>query len=312
MFGRHAHEFRRALARRQWERTKDGIYFPRQHALLHGHVRTESNHGTRVFRNIIMGEHFAPDTLLAPGGLAAVLDGHYVALYGADVTPDAAWAAPYEGDPTLLGLTQYHLWNDLQELGDAPEGYDEATRPAWVWADVGGGLLDNSASPAAFTMRTAGTISVYGFALIPSSGKVDGTPTGFGGTTLYSTLDLSQATSADIASNASLYVPVGANDTDPGNSGAEDRYGYGRTIALTAPANIISQDGGSSQYWHDPAGDDYYDAGAGFWVDPSGDSFFESGLSGTALAVARAPGAPLIFNDMDPLNVTWGIQLTPV
>lgn len=316
LFGRHAREFRRAFARREWERTAEGIHFPKQHALLRGMVTLESKHGVRRFPNIVITSQMP--YLFAPGGMAAALDGLYITLFGGNVTTNQAWEALYVDGDAQTGPTEYILYASMLELGSAPEGYDESTRPAWTWAVGGAGLIDNSASPAAFTMRTTSTIDVYGAALSYFDQKRYGKPidtfSGSGGNTQ---LDLTNCFFPEV-NPVNGYLPVGAVDNGAHPSEIE-RYGYGRSISIDPAAHggdpnqcpKASADNSDVIFWHDPSGDDYYDEGLGHWLDPSGDSFAPYPQYDTIFAASRFSSAPLTFSNLDPLNITWGIELAP-
>jgi hypothetical protein len=340
--GRHTREFRRAVARGEWERTKDGILFPRQHALLRGQFTVASKHGRQTFPNALLfgAAADAPSSGYWGGFLANIfspptlLNSLYVAIFGNNVTPNFAWAEPYLLDvpPGQNGVDEWVLWNEMGELADPPEGYDEATRPAWVWADAGGYLLDNNASPAAFTMRTASTINVYGFAICAESQKHRGRPYNSG--QFLAGPDLSKVwlasppcvTAVDVAHYVfpevySNYAPLDAVILGPS---VDDLYGYGRSFRVDPLAHPgdpgefpllldtgVGPSGTQTQVWYDPSGDDYYDTGLGHWVDPSGDDILPHiGTTQPMFAAARMTGAPLVFNDLDPLNVTYGLQLT--
>lgn len=319
LFGRHAREFGKAIARQEWERTREGIWFPRQRALLHGHVTMESRGGRIRFPNILLLSATDLQALNAPGGTAAVFDGKYVALWGNDFTPTLAWLAPYLAQGSNPFVQEYTLWTTMGELGDGPEGYDETTRPAWVWADAGAGLIDNSASPAAFTMATASTIDVYGIAICGLDTKLAGKPVdSFGVSGQYSQLDMGNCHFPEIIVNSSLYVPTGA--VNNGTGGEEDTLtAGGPTINIDPSAHPSDpnqypkrvNDLGDVTNWFDPSGDDYFDTGSNFWVDPSGDSFAPTSDPLVPLfAAARVPSAPATFNNGDPLNITWGVQLS--
>lgn len=287
--GRHRREFAKAIRDQAWERTADGIYFPRQRALLHGHVSV--NGGPRqpnlIARGMLNGLAYY---LLTPGGFASTLSPMYVAPWGNNVVPATIDAAIELAD-------DWTLYHHLGEIGSGAGGYIESTRPEWIYADVGGNLVDNSASPAAFT--TAATINVYGFALsfgdTPMAALPEDYPTAGGGAGMYR-VDVSYNTDGTVVTdtpheNFGRYIEVGSALTDVKNNthGACDQ----------------------TAQWYDPSGDDYFDTGAGNWVDPSNDSIYTNLFSGAAVAaIVRLVGAPIVFNAANPLNITWGIQIS--
>jgi hypothetical protein len=331
LFGRHEREFRKAVRDRAWERSAEGIVFPRQHALLHGHVKVETEGGVVRCRNRLMSyvvSNLLFTGLLSPGGTSAAFNDMSIAPWSSAIDTTLAWEnAFYTASLAPDGIPgDVALLRQLGELGDAPEGYDEATRQAWTWASAGGGLLDNSASPAAFTMRSATTITVNGFALCTGAGppastvKHRGEPyfsvlNPGGGYTNYAGVDVTNCIYPDFVTNSGGYVPVGAVVTGSG-AGQEDAYISGRAINID-PSHFADPNGGAidlgslgvTQSWYDPSGDDYYDSGLGHWVDPSGDSINSAQTGDLLFAVVRLP-APLSFADMAPMNITWGLQLS--
>lgn len=325
LFGRHAREFGSALRDHQIERVDAGIYFPRQHALLHGHIKVETPYGVVRCPNLILGGsnvELLLANLLVSGGTPSALNNLYIAPWGNNVATNALWAAPHIATTGGTGVNEFALYYQLGELGGSPSGYSQSTRPAWTWVNIGGGLIDNSAAPAAFTMVTASTINVYGFALCQSNVKKRARPYRSGGDpgggiANYSFVDVTNCHFAGIQTSSSGYVPTGAVATSSGAT-HEDSYTSGRAITVDGthpgdpnegPLDYLSTL--NVTYWYDPSGDDYFDAGLGHWVDPSGDSMNQSdAASGSLVAIVRVPSAPLVFNNADPFNVTWGIQLS--
>ena len=328
-FAQRARPLARDLARGEFERTPDGLYLPRHRALLRGVVTVRSKYGVmRTHNRITAGGAIALSGLFAPGGIPGALGALYVAPFGNPVVTDAAWEAPWvAGAPGLSTpeyVDEYTLWKVLGELGDT-EGYAEPTRPQWNYADVGGNLLDNSGAPAAFTIAATTTIDVQGFAITAAPTKLAGRPFHFGdagGSSGFMQIDLSACDCQQILANTSNYIPTGANAT-AGTATYPQTVSLGQTYSLSPtgfevnPYPVVADppfiSGWSGEFYiADPSGDDYFDAGSGLWVDPSGDSLFISNgpaIGSPLISLCQFPGAPLTFNDGDPLNITWGLQL---
>ena len=156
---RHAREFKAYLLGHQYERTEDGgIFFPRAKATAHGAYWHSVNGGdVRIDRNLITTQglnHMLDVTL----GATAKVAGWYMALMGANATPLISWtAANYAANAT--------------ELTSATEGYSGTVRPTFVPAAATDGTIDNFASRASFTMKTASSINVYGAAVLSNSSR---------------------------------------------------------------------------------------------------------------------------------------------
>lgn len=96
-------------------------------------------------------------------------DPFYIAPFGDDVTPLASWTAAT-------------FTTDSGELGDPPEGYQEATRQLWPVAVGDPDGSDNYTAayvPATFHLRTASSLTVCGFGVL-----TDDTKAGTGGVLL--------------------------------------------------------------------------------------------------------------------------------
>jgi hypothetical protein len=327
LFGKHAQEFGRALANGEWELTKEGIHFPRQRALLHGHVKCTTREGSLRFPNRIMqGMIYTLYPMIAAGGLPAIFPSDiFVAPWNGLVSPTLSWEN-FITENGAWSIDDWTLFYFLKELGGAPEGYDETTRPQWVYADAGAGLIDNSASPAAFTMRSASSIEVRGFALLgAASAKQAARPYGWNsptdpGGSYYANWERVDVTNGHfgVVDADSDYVPSGATLGASLGGGSTSQVNYGKAINLDNTVAPGDPNEGPVGYgttsvvtaWFDPSGDDYFDAGLGHWVDPSGDSIVSSGIGNSLIAICELPGGPASFVTGDPVNITWGIQLS--
>lgn len=135
--------------------TADGILFPHQRALVRG-VYTHDVNGEdeQVDPNLVTTEglNYMLNVALRPVAAEA---GWYLALFGGNVAPQAAWtAANFAANST--------------EITSLTAGYSETTRRVYMPAAAGAGAITNTASKASFTIAAATTLAVYGGALISS------------------------------------------------------------------------------------------------------------------------------------------------
>lgn len=150
----HGAEFRRALAKHQYEITDDGRLLFREQRVFVAGVYEHSVNGGDVRRdtNIVVTEglnHILSSALDAGTQIAS----WYMALFGGNVTPANTWtAANFAGNST--------------EITSTTEGYTESTRPAVNFAAPAGGAINNTANKAAFTIATASALAVYGAGIL--------------------------------------------------------------------------------------------------------------------------------------------------
>lgn len=274
-FGRHAREFARAIGAGEWQRTSEGILFPRHGALLSGAfgwtVRDATGRevGGGRKRNYITA---AGLTALRTGVISSGGDGRFffplfVSIYGANLTPGTQeW-------------TDYYYATVAQEYGDGPEGYSEINRPDYVGLRVSDHLVNNSGTPATFTVVTSSQLPVYGFALhFGSNGKRDG---------------LSQATPFDLATAAIT---------------TEDLTSIGGYDVIDPYLGIRNLFDGGINNWFDLSADDYFDLGAGQWTDPFLDDALIGNLA-TTYAIVRSAGVSAdLYNNSDVITVTYDMQ----
>lgn len=90
------------------------------------------------------------------GGTAEA--GWYLALWNAAVTPAESWTAA-------------NFTSTAGEITSSTEGYSESTRPVWTPDTPVVEPMNNSASPATFSIVTASSLTIQGGALISSSAK---------------------------------------------------------------------------------------------------------------------------------------------
>lgn len=117
----------------------------------HG-IRLENHYKVEAFRDgkLLWTEEF--DNIVVTAGLNDSLDKH---LKGSSYT--AAWhVGLVSATPTVAAgdtMSSHAGWTEVED-------YDEATREALILGSVSGGSVDNSASPASFTIN--GSVTVGG------------------------------------------------------------------------------------------------------------------------------------------------------
>ena len=155
---KHASEFRRYLRNGQYERTLNGILFPRACAeAAGGYYHDVNGQDARWDKNLLPDEGLTY-LLLAGLGNGTKLGVWYLSLYAANYTP-------------LAGLTAASYPATASEITSGTEGYTETTRPVWTPTTPTTPLIDNLANKAAFTIATASSLTVRGAALLSESAK---------------------------------------------------------------------------------------------------------------------------------------------
>lgn len=154
---KHAVEFSRALRNHKYEKSPEGILFPRQGVLVSG-----------LFSHRVNGGEWAHDPNLDPTeGLNYMLDSFvsshaaiplYLSLYAGAISPTALWTAS-------------NYASTASEITSGSEGYSESTRVLWVPASATAATKDNYASVAVFTIVTATALAVNGCGLHTASAK---------------------------------------------------------------------------------------------------------------------------------------------
>lgn len=148
-------ELRREIRNNRYEKTDSGIFLPRSGVGISGLVEVSVNDGpTERFSNLVVNQGL--DYIL---GVALDKDTtsketlFYVTCHTGTTAPAATWtAATYDTLATEISATDV----------------DEATRPAWVEANVSSQQIDNYASKAVFTVAAA-TLSLWGVAILTNS-----------------------------------------------------------------------------------------------------------------------------------------------
>ena len=156
---RHAREFVDALRNLKFEKNDFGLYFPMQGALIQAHGLYE--HGVngkdwRLDANLLPTEGLT--YLMSLLGAGTKLTPWYIALYSGAYTPTS-------------GLTAANFTSTTTEITSGSEGYTESTRVTWTPGTAASGSINNTASPAAFTIITASTLTVNGVGMLSASAK---------------------------------------------------------------------------------------------------------------------------------------------
>lgn len=160
---KHAHEFKGYLDTHQYDVTDEGILFPKAGALAAGEYFYDSNgENPESTANLLPTQ--ALNYLLEAGmrGGAAHTQ-WYLAIFSGAYTP-------------VAGLTAATFTSAATEITSASEGYTETTRRPWTSVAASGGVTDNVADRASFTIASAGEITIRGAALLsdPIKGGTNG------------------------------------------------------------------------------------------------------------------------------------------
>ena len=149
-------ELARELRAERYDLTPEGVYFPRNGALVGGVYYDRVNSGEwTITPNIITDQGFAHLLNVALGATPKPA-GYYLTIHNGSATPAANWtAANY---PAVAG-----------EIVSLTEGYTGATRPQWTPEPATAGVIDNLAAAAEFTIAATGTVNVTGAAMLTSS-----------------------------------------------------------------------------------------------------------------------------------------------
>lgn len=156
---KHAEEFRRYIANKQYEvDDTGGVVFAKAAARGAGvYVHSVNGADEQISHNNLPDEGLI---YLLNVGLnnATKLTPWYLALYAANYTP-------------LAGLTAASFPATASEITSGTEGYSETTRPVWTPTAPTTPLIDNLLNKAAFTIVTASSLTVYGAALLSEAAK---------------------------------------------------------------------------------------------------------------------------------------------
>lgn len=160
---KHGREVLANLASGHFEPTADGIFLPKMRALAQGaYVHNVNGEDERIDHNLLTDEGL---TYLLGAGLGneSKITAWYLALFGGAVNPVAGW-------------TGANFAQNASEITSATEGYTELTRPVFTAGTAASNAIDNVAAKAAFTIKTAGQLTVTGAGLL--SNNVKGATTG--------------------------------------------------------------------------------------------------------------------------------------
>lgn len=155
---KHAQEFKGRLDNHDYELSDEGILFPKAGVQIVGEYFVSSpGYEDSIEKNLIPTEglnHLLMVTLKD----TAKLNTFYLALYSGNYVPAAA-------------LTAANFASTATEITSPTEGYSESVRQTWTPAAASGGMIDNVASKATFTIETATSVTVRGAALLSSNVK---------------------------------------------------------------------------------------------------------------------------------------------
>lgn len=160
---KHAREFKGYLDTHQYDVTDDGILFPRAGAIAAGEYFYDSNGANpESTANLLPTQalNYLLETGLRNG---AQHTQWYLAIFSGAYTP-------------VDGLTAATFASAATEITSASEGYTEPTRRPWAPTAALGGVMDNVADRAAFTIASANEITIRGAALLsdPIKGGTNG------------------------------------------------------------------------------------------------------------------------------------------
>ncbi len=159
----HASEFKGYLDTHQYDVTDEGILFPKAGALASGEYFYDSNGANpESTANLLptQGLNYLLETSLRNG---AQQTQWYLAIFSGAYTP-------------VAGVTAATFTSAATEITSASEGYTETTRRPWNSVAASGGVTDNVADRAAFTIASANEITIRGAALLsdPVKGGTNG------------------------------------------------------------------------------------------------------------------------------------------
>lgn len=157
---KHAREFMGYLRSHKWERTDTGgIYMPRAKVRFEGRYTHHVNgreQESQTDHNLIPTEglnHMLGVVLYSTSKIST----WYLAPFSGNVTPGNSWTAA-------------NFTSTATEITSTTDGYEEATRQAFVPAAPSGGTITSTASKAEFTIAmSSGNLTVYGVGLLSNS-----------------------------------------------------------------------------------------------------------------------------------------------
>lgn len=152
-----------AMGSHQYEVADDAIYFPATRVFASGeYIHDVNGQDERVDHNLIPAEALAYFLSVGLAG-GTPLTPWYLALFAGAYTPAAT-------------LTAATFASAATEITSATEGYAESVRQIWTPGTIGaiggaGQAVDNVAAKAAFTIRTATSLTIRGAGLLSDSTK---------------------------------------------------------------------------------------------------------------------------------------------
>ncbi len=160
---KHAREFKGYIDRHQYDVTDEGILFPKAGAIAGGEYFYDTNgENCESTHNLLPTQ--ALNYLLEAGLRGDLAHSQwYLALYSGAYTP-------------VAGVTAATFAAAASEITSLSEGYTETTRRPWVSSAATAGNADNITDRAAFTIASAGELTIRGAALLsdPVKGGTNG------------------------------------------------------------------------------------------------------------------------------------------
>jgi hypothetical protein len=156
---KHAREFEKAVLGGDFQQTDGGIIVRRAAFLQGVYIEGIKGHPESFRRH----KNLIPDE--------GVL--HILAVVFHSTAKAAAWyLAPFSGSTTpAANLTAANFASTQSEITSLTEGFSEVTRQQFVPAAPAAGKVTNIASKAQFTIVSAGTVNIWGAALLSASAR---------------------------------------------------------------------------------------------------------------------------------------------
>lgn len=151
-------DFRRAIRNNKYELDGGSIYVPSAKVT-----------GGGVFTEILNGEEVGSHkNLLVDQGMTHLLN----VVLGAEAKQAAWYVALFSGNVSVAAnWTAATFASTASEIVSTTDGYTGSNRPAWTGATATTPTMNNNASPALYTIATAGTLTVRGATLISSQAR---------------------------------------------------------------------------------------------------------------------------------------------
>lgn len=152
---RHLAEFKRDIADGDFDVTDSGIALKRGSVLIRGHY-VEGIKGKpesfRLHRNLLVTEGINY-ILDAAFGTATKISAWYIAPFSGSAAPAANWTAS-------------NFASNATEITSTSEGFIETTRQQATFGTSSGGIINNYAAKASFTIECSTSLNILGAGLL--------------------------------------------------------------------------------------------------------------------------------------------------